>query len=191
MVNQLKIGISGKARTGKDTVANMLREILCSEPDMQRTYALAYPIKQVIKLMFPFVNDECLYGPSEKREDFIDRDKYGNITYRDVLLDIGKLGRKYSPDTWLYLLDMDLLSHKEKKLYICSDVRFINEFQFLKRRGFHMIRVLRDDYSRFDDISEIEQDSIPNNAFDYLIDNNKDISDLQDMVNSIVNKLTF
>lgn len=188
MVKQLRIGISGKARTGKDTVASMLRELLCPDVMMYRSYALANPIKEMTKIMFPFADNECLYGPSEKRESLIDPYLYGELTYRQVLLDIGKLGRKYNSNVWLAKLDMDLAVNESKRLYTCNDVRFIDEFGFLKERGFHMIRILRNECRQIDDVSELEQDGIPNGAFDDIIYNNDTVSELRKTVETIANK---
>jgi len=183
---QYLFAISGKARAGKNTVASLMIKHLGYPEDKTKIVALADPMKRIVKSMFPEASEECLYGPSELRSTII-ADKYfdkngKSLTYRQALIDLGAFGRQYNGDIWLNCLVEDARSSTDKWAYIVSDVRFINEFKFLKEAGFTMIRVLRDDAARIDDISETQQEIIPNTDFHYVIDNNSSLNDLSESV---------
>lgn len=184
-----KIAISGKARAGKNTVASMLVKHLGLNDTNSKIVALADPMKFIAKTMFPDASEECLYGPSELRAlpipgEFIDM-AGDPLTYRRFLLDLGAFGRKYNNDIWLNCLVKDAEVSTDKIGYICSDVRFINEYNYLKSHDFFMVRVLRDASTKINDVSELEQDKIPNNGFDYVIENNGSMLALEEEVKKI------
>ena len=184
------IAISGKARSGKDTVAKMLAKLL-HKTGAARIDALANPMKEMLQVMFPGCSEECLYGASELRSEIISNDyidKNGDpLTYRQALLDLGAFARKYNNDIWLHCLLNG--SKKDAYVHIISDIRRKNEFDFFKKHGFVMIRVVRDDHTKIDDLSETEQDTILNKDFDWVIDNNSTIEALYDRVMFIVEHL--
>lgn len=60
------IAIGGLKGSGKSTVGNHLVERCGLKP-----LAFADPIKQMVKLAFPKVTDEQLWGPSDKREELL------------------------------------------------------------------------------------------------------------------------
>lgn len=190
---QFKIAISGKARAGKNTVASMLVKHLELNSSNSKIVALADPMKHIAKTMFPDASEECLYGSSELRAlpipgEFLDAT--GNaLTYRKFLLDLGAFGRKYNNNIWLNCLVKDAEVSTDKIGYICSDVRFINEYNYLKSHDFFMIRILRDASTKINDVSELEQDQIPNNGFDYVIENNGSMLALEEEVKKITWRL--
>lgn len=190
MVNH-KIAISGKARSGKNTIAEMFNKFW--QHDNNKIVALADPMKAIIKIMFPEAKDENLWGASELRSLAIS-DKYINasnnpLTYREALIQLGAFGRKYNPNIWLNALVNDADKSNDVNAYIVADVRFINEFKYLKESGFTMIRVLRNDCVNIDDVSEKEQDEIKDSEFHYVIRNNDSLNELNSTVFDIGNKL--
>ena len=186
MSGNISIALSGKARSGKDTVAKMFANLLSeSKP---RIEALANPMKQIIEIMFPGSSKECLYGASELRASVISNnytDKHGKpLTYRQALLDMGAFARRYNEDIWLHCLLEGV--KKDTNATIVSDIRRKNEFNFFKKHNFTMIRVVRDTYTRIDDLSETEQDLITNDEFSFIIDNNSTLETLFSQVKDIV-----
>lgn len=191
--NMIKIAISGKARSGKNTVVSMFLKYLKFENSKEKVIGLADSIKHIAKTMLPEASNECLFGPSELRSTIIS-DKYvdidGNpLTHRQVLLDIGKLGRMYNKNIWLNLVVQDAIKSTDIHTYICTDCRFINECNYFKNNGFTMIRVLRDNCAKIDDPSETEQDNIPNSEFHYIINNNRTLQELELNVEIISSEL--
>lgn len=188
-----KIAISGKANSGKNSAASMLVDNLKFKDSKDKIVALADPMKQIVKMMFPEALDECLYGPSELRAHVISdkfMDKNGNpLTYRQALIDLGAFGRQYNRNIWLNCLVDDSNKSKDINTYIVSDVRFLNEFNYLKQSGFFMIRILRDDFTKINDPSEMEQESILDSEFEYVIKNNGSLDDLHSEIKIISHKL--
>jgi len=188
-----RVAISGKANAGKNSVAEMLVNQLKFTGSHEKICAIADPMKHIVKQMFPEAKDECLFGGSAKRSEVIDekyKDAEGNqLTYRRALLDLGAFGRSYYGDIWLNLMVQEANRSKEVNTYIISDVRFCNEFNYLKKAGFIMVRVLRDQSSKIDDVSEKEQDSILDSDFDYVIKNNETLQDLEKNIKTLAIKV--
>lgn len=194
----VKIGISGKARSGKDTVTDLIIEhfenkVPETSSRASRKFSFAFPIKKIILQMFPTTPLDILWGPSENRSKNISGT---NLTYRQLLLDIGKFGRNYDPDLWVSstLEEIKLWMEYQKEfvidtdfmLAIISDIRFKNEYLKLKDNNYYLIRVVRpnNDYS-IDDISETGLDHIADSEFDMVIVNDSTIENLKEKIKAI------
>jgi hypothetical protein len=200
-----KIAICGKANTGKNTLANLLYQELCDKDMAEfalkhpgstlqaysgKFMAFADPIKEIVMTMFPRANKECLYGPSKLRSESIPgafkNDK--PLTYRQALIDIGtEVGRSYSDSVWLENFDhryeQILTKKKSPNIIVITDVRFRNEFDHLKEKGFFQIRLYRETgMAPIQHISETGQSSIKDEEFDYVLFNNKSLEDLKEEV---------
>jgi len=193
IMKKILIAISGKAKSGKNTVAELIAHHSGFDKNKISIVAIADPMKKILQLMFPEASPKCLYGPSEFRSEIIHSkytDKYGKpLTHRQALLDIGARGRAYNDDIWLNILDNDVKKSDDILVYIVSDARFINELTFLKKAGFTMIRVQREDISKINDVSELEQDKVPNSFFNYIIDNNISFDELSSLIKDLVLEL--
>jgi hypothetical protein len=202
-----KIAICGKANTGKNTLANLLYQELHYRDSVEfasrhpglslqaysgKFMAFADPIKEIVMTMFPRANKECLYGPSRLRSEAIPgafkNDK--PLTYRQALIDIGtEVGRSYSDKVWLENFDhryeQILVKKSPPNIIIVTDVRFRNEFDHLKDKGFFQIRLYRETgMAPIEHISETGQSSIKDEEFDYVLFNNKSLEDLKEEVKS-------
>lgn len=190
-----KIAICGKAKSGKNTVAKMIRKELSKYEHISYDYiAFADPVKSIARIMFPKLPEKYLTGSSEHRSSIIPGAfKNGMpLTVRQLLIDIGTgLGREYNSDIWLEVFDAKLshLESKRKNTIILTDCRFINEHIHIKTKGFFSIKILRESSSNINHISETEQDGIPESEFDYIINNNKSLKDLESEVSFLVKKL--
>lgn len=195
-----KIAITGKANTGKNTLANLLYQE-CYEKDKAQSgglglqaysgkfMAFADPIKEIVMTMFPRASKECLYGPSHLRAEAIPGAfKDGKpLTYRQALIDIGtEVGRKYSDTVWLENFDHRFDKLKTSlNIVVVTDVRFRNEFDHLKEKGFFQIRLYRDTGApEIQHISETGQSSIKDDEFDYVLFNTKSLDELKEEVKS-------
>jgi len=201
-----KIAICGRANTGKNTLANLLYEEVHERDSAAmlaksggftglqaysgKFMAFADPIKEIVMTMFPRANRECLYGPSRLRAEPIPgafkNDK--PLTYRQALIDIGtEVGRSYSDRVWLENFDhryeQILVKKNPPNIVVVTDVRFRNEFDHLKEKGFFQIRLYRDTGApEIQHISETGQSSIKDEEFDYVLFNNKSLEDLKEEV---------
>lgn len=190
-----KIAICGKAKSGKNTVAKMIKKSLSKHESISCSYiAFADPVKEIARIMFPNIPEKHLTGSSEYRNSVIPgafKDKLP-LTIRQLLIDIGTgLGREYKSDIWLDVFDNNLLKLESKRhnMIILTDCRFINEHRHVKDKGFFNLKILRDHSSNINHVSETEQDGIPDSEFDYIINNNGSLEDLKKEVEVVVNKL--
>jgi len=191
-----KIAICGKAKSGKNTVAKMIKSELSKRETISCDYiAFADPVKAIARNMFPELPEIYLTGSSEYRNSTIPGAFKNDspLTVRQLLIDIGTgLGRGYKPDIWLDVFDYNLsqLESKSNNMIILTDCRFINEHRHVKNKGFFILKILRENLEKINHISETEQDSISDSEFDYIVRNNGSLDNLQEEVKKIVNKLT-
>lgn len=180
MVN---IALCGKANSGKNAVAQLIQ----SHTSNFEIVAFADPIKELVMNMFPWADRECLFGSSKLRGNTIGnaKDSSGNpLTYRQALIDLGTLARGYDPKHWI-----NVFSHRLSIIsnpIICTDVRFENEFNFLKEKGFILIKIKRSNNVLIDHVTETSQDSIEESKFDYVISNNGTLEDLKLEINRAI-----
>lgn len=185
-----KIAISGKANSGKNTLAKMIQKE-CKIPF--EMVAFADPIKKIAKIMFPNIDNKHLFGSSKYRNsiisDALDENK-NPLTVRQLLKDIGtKLGRSYKDTIWLDRFDETCAEFDPSQSIILMDCRFLNEFNHLKNKNYYLIRIKRDNDIVDTHVSESAQDAILDSQFDYVIDNNGSKKDLLNEVKKIVKYL--
>lgn len=194
-----KVAICGKANTGKNTVSKLIRKSLYEKFVGQKTIdydyiAFADPIKQMVRTMFPDLPEKFLTGSSKFRSEIIPGAfKDGApLTVRQLLIDIGTTGRAYKENVWLDAFDSAYrkATDKHKSLVIVTDVRFVNEFEHLKTKGFYNIRLLRDAHLKIDHASETSQDGLQDSQFDFVLNNNGTLKNLKEEVKKIVHILT-
>ena len=198
----IKIGITGKMNSGKNLLANELELIL--DPGRTwfcKTMAFADPIKEIAQLMFPWADRHGWYGASKFRNDAIPNAFKGTqpLTYRQVLIDVGSLARSYDEDHWVKVFDDRLdnvrsnwqaakiyhMAPSFNTLVIVSDIRFRNEFDYLRKEGFYLIKLQRNVASTSTHPTEINQDQIHISEFDQVVDNNGTIDELKAKVPDI------
>lgn len=118
------IGISGYARSGKDTFGEALVKVLKEYGVKAKTYALATQLKHDISFL-----TESDFNISAFTK--IDAEK---LIIRPLLVGYGETWRKANPDHWLEILDSNL---EPKTLAIITDIRYENEANYiLENQGF-------------------------------------------------------
>lgn len=165
------IGLTGKAGSGKDTVALMLtrRRLLSFGPLQEEKLsdrihpfkkagfkqiatgnfgpafhmAMADPLKMIPHILYNVPYDN-LWG--EKKEETIPGLK---ISARKLLQDMGTYYRKLYTDTWVDLLMRTIdITHKKHPgflTYVISDVRYDNEAEAVRARGGVVWEIVRPD----------------------------------------------
>lgn len=127
-------GISGYARTGKDTFGEMLVKVLSKYGIRAKTYALATQLKIDISFL-----TESDFGINAFTKD--DAEKK---IIRPLLVGYGEAWRNFNQDHWLEILDSNL---EPKTLPIITDIRYENEAKYiLENQGFllNLNRILED-----------------------------------------------
>ena len=110
--------------------------------------------------------------------------------------------REKDPDIWVKLTIQEskkiINEHFENKKEIpnlyCSDVRFINEFNELKKDGWVMIKILRSNNinderignGKYEHISENQLDLMEDSNWDYVIENNGSKEELFEKLEKII-----
>jgi hypothetical protein len=190
----VKFAISGKANSGKNTAATLLGEQYIaynSEPRMTEFKVLGFadPMKKMIMKMYPGTNPDILWGASELRMTPIPNT---SMSYRQLLMDIGKLGRSYNPNVWIdATISMANQYAAKGNIPIIADCRFKNELKSLKEEEFFLIRIVRpgnlyQELTTSQDISEIDLDDVLDSAFDAIIINDGSISELRHKIAQMV-----
>ncbi len=161
------IGITGKKRSGKDTIADYLFDNYSFIK-----MAIADPMKEACRHIFLMSKDQ-LWGD---KKDVID-ERY-NTTPRKILQTIGL--ELFQHDIYNYIEELDekiprktlwinrfRLEYEEKLKergaclkVVISDVRFTHEANAIKKLGGYILRVLRPGLNQDDDhVSEREMDN--------------------------------
>lgn len=176
------IGLSGYARSGKDTAADHLVD----KYSFTR-HSFAAPMKEAMYRLNPIVSADKI--GVFKYKDLVNaygldkaKDSYPEI--RRLLQVFGtEVGRDmFGEDFWVNLA---LNNAKEDKVVI-SDVRFKNEANAIKAAGGQVWRINRHGVGPVTDHpSEVDLDSY---AFDYIIDNDFSVLDLNNVIDMILEK---
>lgn len=188
------IAISGKANSGKNTIFKLLVAELGLT--IVKDIAFADPIKEGLLKLYPTAQRECLFGPSKLRSELIPG---LNVTYRQVLCDLGAQARQYDEEHWVKILINNwraaihtrsyLPNDIKSEAYIVTDLRFPNEYAALKEHNFTLIRLKRDEQLQLSDVSETSQDKIADSAFDFVVENNSTLDALREKCRVIATNL--
>lgn len=127
------VTISGKARSGKDTLANLI----VKEVRNFRSTALANPIRDIHKV---------LYGKSDKKD-------------RAGLIMIGQGLRKAEPYVWITTwlrLAIESFAYDEDVRLVVTDVRQPNEFKFFSSLGALTVLIKADEQKRREMLTKMD-----------------------------------
>ncbi len=116
----MKIGLVAPMRGGKDTFG----EVLVAEYGYTRV-AFADAVKEVSAMCFP---EECKT----------------RATARPIWQGVGNLLRQIDKDVWVNMLGRKVDSLGEDANIVVTDVRYFNEVEYLKSKGFTIIQILVD-----------------------------------------------
>jgi phosphomevalonate kinase len=173
------IGISGKMGCGKDYVCNNLIIPLLKKLDkcyLQVSFADQLKINAMTKSNMSF--DDVYVNKTTHSRKLLQRE--GTELGRNV----------YGKDIWIKYLDNWISLYKFRGIenFICTDVRFLNEIEYIKQKGGIIIRIIsktrnlqRLEFESNGDKnimsmlqkhpSECDLDNVPDNSFDIVIQN--------------------
>lgn len=175
------IAVIGKKRSGKDTFA----DYLVNNYGFKK-YGFGNPVKEICKLMFDFSQEQI---DTDLKEE---KDIRWNITPRETFQIIGtEFGRNfinqklpnlncYNEQFWIR--KFELWYYKQIKLnpnikIVISDVRFLNEFECLKKLNAVFVKISRNTGLLDNHISENDLNNISSHNIDITIDNNLSLQD--------------
>lgn len=174
------IGISGKARSGKDTFALMLTEEL-----NKRYYppfvmmAFANELKTRCQEAFDLSYEQLWGDDKEVLDKRYMKASEQYWTAREIMQDYGAFYRTIDGKFWVKNL-FKVIEEKEYTNVIITDVRYVNEADYIINNGGYVIRVDRDskdDVHNMQHPSEIELDNYK--RFDFTVVNNLGLDELK------------
>jgi len=183
--------ITGIKNSGKDTVASFLEKHLKARNFSVGRASFAFPLKRVVaRMIFGNTSRETM----EKIEFFKNRDEplfvYGKkyTTMRKVLQYVGDNLREEIDEDIFVKKTKAIVEESKSDFFIIPDLRFTNELEHFID-GI-IIRVDRDEVKTDDDHkSETEVALMDDDCFEYIIDNNGTLEELEAQVEKIVFEL--
>ena len=188
------VGISGKARVGKDTLGRyIIEEFINKHNRVFKQVAFADAVKLMCKKYFD-LSDEQLWGlEKEKTTTYLKPGKIAcsnNLadywTPREIMQHIGGLFRKIDPNFWINYLYKNLLGAGS---FVITDVRYTNEADFIKEHNGFLIRITRElseDIHNMQHESEVDLDNYLLEKYDVVVDNNGSLVDLRRIASEVV-----
>ena len=186
----LIIGISGKARSGKDTVAQILRNNGLNEANLTTIVHFADVLKYTLARLCSTRdcmishNDFTTTEGKQKTIPWLD-----NMTHRELLQRFGTAIREeVHPDFWvkvcIHHLEFIQPNYLKKYDLIVPDVRFPNEKKAIEDLGGIVIRVERPGIDSGNHISETALDDA---EFCHTIQNDGTLEELETKVKEFLN----
>ena len=200
------LGITGRAKSGKDTVGEYLQKA-----HQYKQYAFADPIKKAAHEMFG-IPLEAFYDQSLKE---IIIPEWG-FTPRKILQLLGtEAGREiFDNDMWVKRGEIEwnnlkkeysnIITTQEITLHtkmafeapiripsglVITDIRFENEAAMIRRRGGKVLHMYRDDLEEIE--THVSEAGIKMHDDDYIIDNNGSLADLVNIVDNMIEILQY
>ena len=183
-MKRIIIGITGLARSGKDTAAKFLVE----EKNFQQI-SFAWALKRACAAM---------YGIDLTKFDLGDRlgaDPFWQMTYREILQKVGTdlVTNHLDPDFWVKRVAYQVSKMDDMKVpVVISDVRFENEATWVRQQGGIIIRIVRHDSGLPDELGRhVSESGIAHNNKDFIVENNSTVEDLYTNIDAIYDFAKF
>ena len=158
----MKIAFGYKMRSGKDTAVDYLIS--------------KYGGKKITFAKYLY---EALYKTQEIFKFPLEKD-------RVFLQTIGDWARNKDKNVFVNLALNEVEKDKNYNFF-CNDLRFINEFEELKKKGWICIKIIRNSNEKNYHNSETELDII--DCWDYTIENNGTLQDFYKKIDCIISNL--
>lgn len=133
------IGFTGPPGAGKDTAYLILEQLLKDRWNVAR-YSFADPLREFADRLMDLPEGHNLWGPKHKDQML---EAFNTRTPRELLIDLGMLGRKYRPDLWLDRA-IDKILDEQPEVAVITDVRFRDEAAKVRALGGHLVEIQRD-----------------------------------------------
>lgn len=160
------IGISGKARSGKSTLAELMKLSLETREYTVKILNFADPLKDMMIDILGYDEYNVSTQPG-KTEQFNGQPYTGRRAMQIIATDMFR--DKYDPDVWTDIMRKRITDTLHKYDYvIVSDVRFPNEVECLQGFGATMVHIYRNVDGTQNNVVEPEQRSIPGKVVDFV-----------------------
>ena len=179
------IALSGPKGSGKDTVGSLIKELYPQyNPE---TIAFADPVKHAIRHIFN-LGDESAYSYDRLKRATLklkDEECFYTIEGRRLVREIGMLMRSYDEKQFTRYVDQTIASNTDR-LWIVTDMRFDNEYSFLKQLGAKMVKIIRPSY-QYD--GHITERAFDDHLVDKVLMNDGDLQYLKYRTESVMRNI--
>lgn len=172
------IGLIGKKKSGKDTIASMMLDILHDDPEkinVVMTTSFAAALKR-----------EVCEGCGISYEYLTEH----KDNFRLILQGWGTNFRRQlcGEDYWVKKVESEILTLNNTDYVIITDVRFQNEADMIRKMSGQLVRVIREETDDYTDLhpSEEQMDMITPH---HTIDNDSDIEALKIRTNILLQEI--
>lgn len=189
------IGLSGRARSGKDTLGQYLIEIFKEKYNRHfMRVAFADELKKMCAEHFD-LSYEQLWGDKKEEPDYRYPKETSDIdlltsdifwTPREIMQEFGGFYRRIDRNFWVNILDKYVGNDKD---IIVTDVRYLNEVGYIEENGGVNIRVVRDVDNEIHGQDHASETELDNCAFDITVENNSTLEGLMSAAYNIANAI--
>ena len=195
------IGLHGKMGSGKSTIANKIVAVLQDQHNIKAEIkSFAQPIYKLTSILF----DESIENIKQAKHSIFRTRNYSLRSYRELLQTIGmELRDNVDIDIWIDALfgkgNSKILQDWTGglKWWIIDDLRFLNEYNRIIQIGGKIIKVNRDIPDMHQEIlksvrnnpSELDLDHVPDESWDLIINNNRDIKNSTKIMENYITTL--
>jgi hypothetical protein len=181
-MSQMLIGLAGRARVGKDTVASYLAAHLTLI-----SYAFADPLKQALAGLFSLTAAQLEGAEKELPLEWLGKSP------RELMQLLGtEWGRDLvHPQLWLLLAERNLQAmaelNQDMQGVVIRDVRFDNEADWVRSKGGVIVHITRPDASVVAD--HVSESGVTVWPLDHVVVNDGPIEHLYDDLESLIRTL--
>lgn len=166
------VGLGHYARTGKDTVA----QILVDDHGFTRV-AFADALRDLVRRIDPMISMLVAIDGWEKAKDT-------TPAVREKLVDVGMACREIlGTDVWIRALEARLDPDRD---YVITDVRFPNELAWLLDTNGVAVKIIRPGFEPLDNVAD--QALVGADGWHFVIDNDSTIDDLRSLVAKVLHQ---
>ena len=171
------IGLTGKMKSGKDTVAKMIEK----HAPYSLMKSMAAPLKDLCITMLGLHWDDV-----HTQEGKAKYNEFWGMTNREILQKVGTdaMRNGFHSDIWVKCAYIQLKQYNlSRGNIIITDIRFPNEAQMVRDMGGIVVYVDRDIYQ--ESVHESEKD-LPLQYIDTVLLNHGSLNDLEDQVTNML-----
>lgn len=190
------IALYGKKRSGKNTVANAIRDYVVGHKMLWEVTEMSFakPLRQILGILYG-IPDEILFDDTKKdillditwEEININNGKSGRMMYRELLQAMGTdlFREKWCSDIWALIPFRNI--YPDNSLILITDARFENELRMSRKHQGINIHIVRPGHKQEDTHASENQD-IPEELFDFTIIGKDGVSALMEQVHKLLNE---
>ncbi len=167
------IGLTGRKRSGKDSVATIIKNL---QPDAN-SFSFAGPLKKAVSAVFGFeITDEHKEVPLT----------LWNASPRQLLQRTGDKLKELYPDIFVKSMESRITQCNQDITIIITDVRFNNEAEFVLSKGGFIIEINADKRLGKSSDTHCSEKGIDQKYVDYVVYNNDSYDDLSREVSRLL-----